>query len=158
MKLTLVELRTIETASKKVTKTCREGKMPKKRYSKRARAVAEAIEKSGLCNSSEVSTILEAVMGISLPPIEDEDAFFVKHAVVICTRCPNGHDYGRKPVLLLKDKGDRGLRMSGMRGNHLPSPHKTKSPIRYATNKEVVTFFKAIRQRVRDKKSVNYYS
>ena len=165
MKLTLANLRTIEAKSKKITKACREEKVSKKRYSysKKAKAVVAAINKSSLCgsNGQDVKRILEVVMGEKLPSTfggAKLAGFFKKHAVIVCTKNPNSHSYGSKPVLLLKSNTDyKHLRISGSRGNHLPDPLKIKSPMRYATDKEVAVFFKAIRQRIRDEKSVEYY-
>ncbi len=161
MKLTLAKLRTIEAESRKVTKACREGKLSKERFSKKAKAVAIAIDGAGWCWRSEIRRVLEAVIGEKLPPKAggsgERTGFFKKHAVIVCTKNPNSHDYGRKPVLLLRS-GKRGnnLRTSGSRGNNLPHAPRTESPIRYATAAEVTTFFKAIRQLIKDKKSVAY--
>lgn len=172
-KLTLPELRKIESESRKITKACREKasgktKKPDTRYSQKARKIATAMAKTTICGSyrRDIRLIVEAIIGTSLPPAESSGielkGFFVKHAVVVCTQNPNGHNYGRKPLLLLKrnsgGESSGNLRMTGSRGNYLPEAYKKGGPMRYATGKEVTVFFKAIRQRIKDKKSVKYYS
>lgn len=174
-KLTLTALRTLEAESKKVTTTCRAkaakaAKRKKKETTKcspRARKIAAAIKKTGFCGIYQrgVVMIVEAVIGEKLPPTATSGGrvrlpgFFVKGAVIVCTDNPNSHNYGRKPALLLKrtENGPH-LRMSGIGGNNLPEAYETESPIRYATNAEVVKFFAAIRTRIRAKQRVDYPS
>lgn len=167
-KLTLTTLREVESESRKVTKACREKetrrrKEPKKEYPKIAKKVAAAMAKTSICGSyrKDICEIVEAIIGTPLPPSVKADSelksFFVKHAVVVCTSNPNSHNYGRKPLLLLGRNNYNNLIISGRRGNRLPSSLKTHSPIRYATNEEVTVYFKAIRQLVKDKKSVEYF-
>lgn len=160
-KLTLKEWKSIETESRKVTKACRAGKkLPAKRYSAKAKEVVAAIQESDFCTDYQEDTkrILQAVMGISLPPIVSDDVnskFFVRHAVVVCEKNPNSHSYGRKPVLVHNVGNDyEQLRSDGTVGNHLPTPKK--SHIRYATSKEVTAFFAVIRKRIKAGKSVDY--
>lgn len=174
-KLTLTELRKIETKSRKITATCRakedkrSGTKPRDRHSEKAKAVATAIDKAGFCGSYRrgIRQIVEAVMGTSLPSNGSGSGgilrgFFVKHAVIVCTANPNSHDYGRRPLLLLKGLVDgecgSNLKITGSRGNILPDAYKKDSPMRYATAKEVTTFFDAMRKRIREKKRVAYYS
>lgn len=169
-KLTLTALRTLETESKRVTKACR-AKMAKRRkkkarvYSAKATKITAAIEKTSFCASYKrgIKMVVEAALETKLPSLKSDTGkeltgFFVKHAVIVCTGNPNSHNYGRKPALLRSQSRRGALRMNGITGNWLPEVWVDDTPVRYATDKEVVAFFKAIRARIKSKKRVEYYS
>lgn len=167
--ITLTALRKLETESKRVTKACRakmaaHAKKKTRTYSTKATKIAKAIERTGFCGDYKRGAIMivEAVIGTALPPStsgkgEKLSSFYVKHAIVVCTSNPNGHDYGRKPALLRARTRIGALRMNGTIGNWMPELFTNRCSVRYATDKEVVAFFKAIRQRIKDKKRVDYF-
>ncbi len=159
--ITLKRLQEIKRACKKVTTKLRAASKIGARFpSTKAGKIGKLLSEAGWCDDYKDTTrkIIEVAIGKKIRAVMNDKGimgFYKKHALVVCTCNPNSHNYGTKPALCVAVKNPRYgcLRPSGFLGNNMPEAH-IKGPVRYATDKEINSFFATIRDRVKAKKRV----